>query len=62
MPRGAPVVTNLDQQTLRLAIERLEEACAMVRDIRARRGQPWSIERLLEISTTIERLKALVLQ
>lgn len=55
-------LATLDQQTLRLAIERLEEACAMVRDIRARRGQPWSIERLLEISTTVERLKALVLQ
>lgn len=54
-------LTSLDQQTLRLAIERLEEALVLVRDVQARRGKPWSLEFATKVSTTVAELKGLVL-
>jgi len=55
------MLADLDQQTLRLAIERLEGELALVRDMQARRGKPWSLEFALEVSVALEKLKGLVL-
>lgn len=53
---------DLEQQTLRLAIERLNEALELARDVSARRGRAWPLEKQLEVSVTMAKLRGLVLQ
>lgn len=55
-------LTSLEQQTLQIAIDRLEQAVALVRDVQARRGEPWSLEFALGVSVTLAKLKGLLLQ
>ena len=53
---------DLEQQTLRLAIEKLNEALELGRDVSARCGRAWPLEKQLEVSVTVAKLRALVLR
>lgn len=56
------MVGDIEQQTLRLAIDRLEEALRLARDVQARRGPAWPLEKAMAVSVCVAKLKGLVLQ